>query len=182
MSTFNPSYQMQGTGSQFGAPLSTGVKVVTVAVLLLLVVLLVVLPALIPPSEWWAAVLAPSLLALILAVVALFCVRGFTVNQRELLIQRLFWPTRFSLTDLQRAYPDPEALRWSLRKAGNGGFLAYTGWFWSKRLGSFRAFVTDPARCVVLEFKHRKLVVSPDDPGRFVQTLGFNPESGRPQC
>lgn len=61
---------------------------------------------------------------------------------------------------------------------GNGGFLGYIGWFRSKRLGSFRAYVTDPPRCVVLEFEQRKVVVSPDDPRRFLEALGVAPGPG----
>jgi hypothetical protein len=30
----------------------------------------------------------------------------------------------------------------SLRACGNGGGFSFTGWYWSKSLGSYRAFVT----------------------------------------
>jgi hypothetical protein len=59
---------------------------------------------------------------------------------------------------------------------GNGGFFCWTGYFRNRRLGSFRALVTDPARCVVLEFSRFKLVVSPEKPEAFVRALDL-PES-----
>ncbi len=65
----------------------------------------------------------------------------------------------------------PTAMAGSLRIAGNGGLFSFTGWFWSRRLGRYRAFVTDPARSVVLKFSDRTVVVSPDVPEEFVAAL-----------
>ena len=59
----------------------------------------------------------------------------------------------------------------SLRTCGNGGFCSYTGWYWSQSLGTHRAFVTDPARTVVLRYARRTVVVSPGDPEAFTHAL-----------
>jgi hypothetical protein len=134
------------------------------------------------PGSLWVHWVVPALLLVVFGVVALFNVRGFAVQGRELLIQRMLWQTRFPLEELQKAYADPTAMKASLRLAGNGGFLAFTGWFRSKKLGRYRVFVTDPARCVVMEFKDRTFVVSPDDPQAFVEALGFPANPNRKGC
>lgn len=63
-------------------------------------------------------------------------------------------------------------MRGSLRICGNGGIFSFSGWFWNKRLGAYRALVTDGAKTVVLRFDKRKWVVSPDAPEEFVRELG----------
>lgn len=163
--------------SQFGAPWSRGIKLATWSVLGLVVGIGVILPLTLPPQVVWAATLGPVALVLTFGGVALFCVRGYTIRHRELWIQRSFWQTRLPLKDLKRAYVEPAAMKKTIRSCGNGGFMAYTGWFYNKRLGHYRAFVTDPARSVVLEFAKRKVVVSPDDPAAFVRALGFDPDA-----
>jgi len=165
----------RGLDEAFGAPWGRAVKSMTLlGVLIILAAGVVPLLWLAPESKAaWVRWLALGILIIVFGGTSLFSVRGFTVNGRELLIQRTFWQTRFPLDELRCAYADPNAMKGSLRIAGNGGFLAFTGWFRSKRLGSYRAFVTDPARCVVLEFKNRTIVVSPDDPKRFAQALGI---------
>lgn len=164
---------------QFGAPWGRGVKFATGVVVVLVVGLAFVLPLTVSRKEIWPAFLGPGIGVVVLGITALFCVRGYTIRHRELWIQRSFWQTRLPLKDLERAHADPEAMKGTIRSCGNGGFLAYTGWFRSRKLGNYRAFVTDPARCVVLEFTKRKVLVSPDDPAAFVRALGFEPDSRR---
>lgn len=164
---------------QFDAPWARSVKLATTFVLVLVVGLAVVLLLVVPRRELWAALVAPGIAVVILGITALFCVRRYTIRHRELWIHRSFWTTRLPLKDLERAYADPEAMNKTIRACGNGGFMSYTGWFRNKKLGTFRAFVTDPGRCVVLEFPKRKVVVSPDDPAGFVRALGFVPEETR---
>ncbi|HRT56219.1 MAG TPA: PH domain-containing protein [Candidatus Paceibacterota bacterium] len=164
---------------QFGAPWGRCVKRATAMAVIITLGVAGVLPWVLPPKDRWAGLIAPAAIGVTLAVTALFCVRGYTVRRRELVIHRLLWETRLPLGDLQSARQDPEALKGAVRMAGNGGFLAITGWFYSKRLGKYRAFVTDPARSVVLEFKNRKVVVSPEDPEGLITVLGFDPAASR---
>jgi hypothetical protein len=85
-----------------------------------------------------------------------------------LVVRRLGWSTRIPLEGLQSVVVDPDALKGSLRLAGNGGLYACTGLFRNKRLGLYRAFVTDLNRCDVLRLPKRPIVVSPDRPEEFV--------------
>ena len=100
-----------------------------------------------------------------------FMVRGYRIEPGGLQIRRLGWSTRLSLRELQSAEASPQAMKGSLRLMGNGGLFVFAGWFWSRTLGRYRAFVTDPARSVVLRFPDRTVVVSPDAPDEFARTL-----------
>jgi hypothetical protein len=108
---------------------------------------------------------------LIAVIAALFVVTAYEVDGTELLVRRLLWSTRVTLAGLTRAWHDPAALKGSIRLFGNGGLYSVTGLFQSRRLGRYRAFVTDPARAVVLKLPKRAVVISPADPEAFLQLL-----------
>ena len=103
---------------------------------------------------------------------ALFTIRGYTITPDAILVHRLFWATRLPRAGLQSARVDPQAIRWSIRACGNGGFFSASGFYWNKSLGFYRMFLTDPRRAVVLKFVRRTIVVSPDPPEEFVRELG----------
>jgi hypothetical protein len=119
------------------------------------------------PVRLWLS-LVP--LAIIL-LCALFAVRGYSITNNALLIDRLFWTTRIPLTELQSVKFDPAATHRSIRTFGNGGFFSFTGYFRNKELGSYRAFMTDRRRAVVLRFPSSVIVISPDRPEDFVSTI-----------
>jgi hypothetical protein len=100
-----------------------------------------------------------------------FMIRAYVITEDAILIRRLFWTTRLDRAGLKSAESVPGAMNKSLRTCGNGGGFSFTGWYWSKSLGFYRAFVTDLNRTVVLRFVTRTVVVSPDDPENFVSEL-----------
>jgi hypothetical protein len=101
---------------------------------------------------------------------ALFTIRGYTLTPDAILIHRLFWATRLPMVGLQSARFQPRVMRWSIR-CGNGGFYSITGFYWSKLLGLYRAFVTDMRQTAVLRYSRRTVVVSPSSPEEFVHQL-----------
>jgi hypothetical protein len=107
----------------------------------------------------------------ILIVAAFFTIRGFVLTRDALLVKRLGWNSKLGLTDLASAEVDSEAMSRSIRTFGNGGLFCFAGAFRNKRLGSFRAFATDPHRSVILKFPHRTVVVTPDSPDEFVAKI-----------
>jgi hypothetical protein len=141
--------------ASFGAPWGLSVRIITGAVVALMVTLAVVMPLVIPrdDGEWWAAFVGPGVLALIISVTSLFCVRGFAIRRGDLWVRRLFWETRVPLAGLKDAWADPEAMRRSIRST---------------------------KRAVVLEIGGRKVVVSPDRPSAFLRALGLDPKAGTP--
>jgi Bacterial PH domain len=119
------------------------------------------------PLRFWLGV---SPLAIV-ALCALFTVRGYSLTADALLIDRPFWKTRVPLRELQSVKFDPDLTRRSVRTFGNGGFFSFTGYFRNKELGSYRAFMTDRRRAVALRFPNYVIVVSPDRPEHFVSVI-----------
>jgi hypothetical protein len=117
----------------------------------------------------WAA--ATFLPLLILFASLLFAVRSYSLENNMLRVRRLFWHTDISLNSLTSAWASPEAMSGSLRLFGNGGLYSITGIFRNARLGTYRAFATDPRCAVVLELSPRKVVITPEDPDSFVRHL-----------
>jgi len=110
------------------------------------------------------------LLATVL-ITALFTVRGYTVTPDAILVHRLFWDTRLPCEGLVSATFEPKVMNRSLRICGNGGLFSFSGWFWSKNLGRYKAYVTDLNRTVVLRWEKRTAIVSPGDPEAFVREV-----------
>jgi hypothetical protein len=124
----------------------------------------VVVPLLLKNPVGW-------LVALILPAAALFIVRSYAIEPNVLAIRRLLWTTRLPLAGLQSAEVSPNVMRGSLRLFGNGGMFSITGLFRNRALGNYRAFVTDLTKTVVLRFPNRTVVISPENPERFVADI-----------
>jgi hypothetical protein len=103
---------------------------------------------------------------------ALFTIRGYTVTADSILVKRLFWDTRVPVADLQSVHFEPEVMRRSIRTFGNGGLFSFSGFYWNKHLGRYRAFVTDLRLTVVLRLPKRTVVISPETPEKFVKEFG----------
>lgn len=129
---------------------------------------------------WNVAMIGMPLI--VLAGALPFMVRGYVLTERTLEIKRLGWTTTLPLAGLVSAGGDAEAFRRALRLFGNGGLFSITGLFWSRKLGRFHAYATDPSRAVVLRYRNRSVVVTPHDPQQFivrVKTLAGLLPSGR---
>lgn len=154
--------------AEFAAPWGRSVRRVTALTCSLMAVI-----ALIGLLGWQSGDLAWRIGMVILPIgIALgalpWVVRGYRLTPRTLEVKRLGWRTVIGLTGLQAVTGDAEALRGAWRLFGNGGLYAISGVFWSRRLGRFRVWATDPARAVVLRFADRTVVISPDDPVKFI--------------
>jgi hypothetical protein len=158
-------------GRHFAATWSASLKIVSLAATFLLVGISLLIWFQLPKSELWLRALISATTLLMPVVCALFMIRSYRLEGRWLLIQRWLWQSRISLEGLRDASLDTEAMRQSLRICGNGGLFSFSGWYRSKRLGVFRAYVTDLNRTVVLTFPSRKIVLSPDRPEAFVDTV-----------
>ncbi|MCP5052607.1 MAG: hypothetical protein GY940_35895 [bacterium] len=161
----------------FDAPWSTGLKVITVFSILILIGTMLV-GLLIGPREtliWTISMVA--LPGIILVVMPFFAINGYTVTPQILYVNRPGRQSKIPLETLQSAEFDPGAMNKSFRTFGNGGFFSFSGKFRNKKLGSYRAFVTDTARSVVLKFfspgnqNQSIIVVSPGDPQRFISEI-----------
>jgi hypothetical protein len=160
------------TTIQFNAPWSRTVRNTTV--LSLVILALPMLAAIFAPMQ--PPLLALSLLLALppLLVAIMFCarVRGYTLTEQEIVVHRGFWDTRLALAGLRSVSGDAEAMRGSVRVFGNGGLFSITGRYWNRKLGWYRAYVTDQSRGVVLRYADRTIVISPHDPQQFIMRAG----------
>jgi len=153
---------------EFGAPwsrsLKTGSRLAVCVLFGIAVAGFVLVPARIPAAR----LLMVGLPVAIVVSALLSMVSGYTLTATALEVRRPLWTTSFALGELVSVAGDGEALQGSLRLFGNGGLLSFSGIFWNRRLGLFHAYGTDPGRGVVLKFKKRTIVITPDDPQRFI--------------
>jgi hypothetical protein len=120
------------------------------------------------PQVLWAATAVP------LAVVAGWfasCIRRYRLKDGDLVVEMPLRSVRFPLAGLVSAVPDRDALRGALRVYGNGGLGAVTGRFRSRRLGPFRAYLTDTGHAVTLRWPNLCVVVSPTQDAWFVEDI-----------
>ena len=156
------------TTINFRAPWGHTVRATTL--LAVGVLALVMLAAIFPPMPrpLLAVVLLIGLPPLILAVAFAYAVRGYTLTEDAIVVQRWMRNIRLPLAGLRTVTGDVDAMRGSLRVFGNGGVFSFTGRYWNRRLGWYRAFATDSGRAVVLRYADRTIVITPHDPQHFI--------------
>ena len=160
--------------THFSAPWCLTVKIITVLSLVLLL-------GAAAYGFWFFPSSAPVLLRLTVTLLPLaivlgtlpFVILGYDLAPGELRVARLGWQNRFTLADVTSVEINPEALRGSLRLCGSGGLFGFFGWFRNKTLGVYRAYGTDPKRAVVIKLNQRTIVLTPDQPERFVEELNY---------
>jgi hypothetical protein len=155
--------------AEFSAPWSRSLRLTTAAsVALLLTAMLAGL--LTGPRQllvWKVAMVGVPLVVLLSALP--FMVRGYVLTETHIEVRRLGWSTVLPLAGLVAVTGEPEGLRGSLRLLGNGGLFGFSGWFWNRRMGRFRAYATDTGRVVLLRYRDgRKVVVTPHDVQHFI--------------
>lgn len=158
--------------NEFRAPwgrLLTGTSIGIVALFAAIIVAGLVLWF--PAAPWWTFPLVTLTTIAVLVGALPFVVRGYAVSSQGILIRRLWWNTVLPRSAIRSAEFAPNAMSRSLRACGNGGAFSITGWYWNKRLGFYKAYVTDLNRTVVVRMSHRTAVLSPDDPQAFVAAV-----------
>jgi len=108
-------------------------------------------------------------LPLVILLASLLCrVRGYVLDEDAIVVRRTAWQTVLPLKDLKSVAGDATAMHGSLRLFANGGIFSFTGEFWNRKLGRYRALATDPERAVVLRYPGRTIVITPHDPQQFI--------------
>jgi len=118
---------------------------------------------------WIVAMVVIPLVILLTSV--FFSIRGYAIADDTLYIQRIGWNTKIDLSNLTSAEVNPQAMRNSLRKWGNGGLFSYSGKFYNRKLGNYQAYATDPSKAVVLKLRDRTIIITPEHPERFVSQI-----------
>ena len=160
----------------YPAPWSKSLIVTSILVVLLCLALACLLPLSfskeaisLPFNRLWV----PIALLLIPAGCLPFWIRGYSVTDDAIRIHRLFATKVLPRDGLKSAEVLPHIMRGSIRLCGIGGVFSFTGFFWNRKLRTYRAYVSDPSLAVVLKFTNRPVVISPGDPSAFVRDLGL---------
>ena len=166
----------------FRAPWSRSLRLRTIA-LSLLIALLAAAGFFLSIHASWVWQFSLIVLPIAIWVVSLLTmVRGYSLDDERFSIHRLaMWET-YSLRDLASVDGDAEATRGSICLLANCGLFSFSGRYWSRHLGLYRASLCDPARAVIIRMGGSTLVIAPHDPQQFIvrartfiKTLDFPP-------
>jgi hypothetical protein len=156
---------------EFGAPWGTALKTMSgmFTLLLLGIAWLGIRTQADMGVIWYASMVGMPLL--VLAIALSYVVLGYQLTGEQLRVRRLGWFSEWDLDGLEAVAADPGAMVASRRVLANGGLFSFSGRFRNRHLGLYRALATDPNRAVILRWSNRTLVITPDDPERFVREL-----------
>ncbi len=155
---------------EYKSPWGTALYIMSaVSVIIMLGIPLIIL--IIERNDWPIFNIIFILLPLMLIITVLFTIRGYILTPDVLFVKRLIWKTRIDLSDLVGVEVDPQAMEKSIRTFGNGGMFSFTGYYRNKKLGSYRAFVTNPKLSVILKFSNRTILITPNNPVDFTNTI-----------
>lgn len=120
-------------------------------------------------AKW--AMLACNIMSIYLIVNAYESVSGFSVRNGRLFVHRNAFrlARKYDLAKLTHIEIDPQAMMGALPLTYPFNFFSPV--CHSPLHGMFRAFVTDRANCVVMEFGKKTIVISPDNPQAFVEAV-----------
>jgi len=113
------------------------------------------------------------IIPLIFLTALLFAPRSYVINDREIIIRRLGADIKLPLSQIDevKCITRRQVGMFPLRTFGVGGFAGYYGKYWSKKLGSFNAYLTNGNDLVLIRCKNnRKYLISPQRPDDFVNT------------
>jgi Bacterial PH domain len=122
-----------------------------------------------------ARILTSVVMLLIYFITYAFCPLGYVVNYKELIIRRPLSNVTIKRTDIRSVEViDRQKLRGSIRIFGDGGLFGYYGKFRNSSLGQMTWYVTRRDKIVLVQTaKDKKIILSPDDPQRFVSEFNF---------
>jgi len=167
MATVNQVFQSAPMGRRVIAPLIIAAAAILAAVGVNYFVVLRQMPMGAPAPTRAIASFAPLIALFIVFPLFLFersRASQFGIEMNCLVLGR----KRFPLEGLIQVNRDPEIMRWAVRVFGNGGLGSIRGRFWSKRVGTFYAFMTGTENAVVLRWPDKVVAVSPADPEFFI--------------
>jgi transcriptional regulator with XRE-family HTH domain len=96
-------------------------------------------------------------------------VNSFTIKGGKLVIQHFLFKKSYDLAALTGIEACPHAMMGSVPLTFP--LVTLSAWYCNALLGTYRAFVTDPAHMVVMRFGKKTIVVSPDDPDAFIEAV-----------
>jgi hypothetical protein len=143
------------------------VSLVTCVVLLALPLGLFVVGEVPTLAAWGVALMS----VLILGITWALAPRAYEVDGHALVVHRGLGRVSLPLGEIRACRVDPSAMDRSWRLMGSGGLFGFFGLFRNARLGTYRAFATDPKQAVVIEAVGKPWVLTPAEPASFARKL-----------
>ncbi|MBT3983893.1 MAG: hypothetical protein HOE90_21230 [Bacteriovoracaceae bacterium] len=97
-----------------------------------------------------------------------FSVRGYRVETNELVILRTFHRDFIPIGEITSIEKIERLPKFTLRVFGNGGLFSFSGNYWSKGIGHFKAYVTNFDNLVMVTAAQKKMLISPDQPDELI--------------
>lgn len=129
----------------------------------------VALPVLVFVPQRFSSLTVLFLLAVVLVTYGL-SPRGFSLSPDGLRIHRPFGAHVLPFARIRSARRAQPGELGGLRTFGSGGMFGFFGWFWSRKMGHYRAYVTHRQDMVLVEAE-RTYLLSPERPDDFLRSL-----------
>ncbi|HWF20220.1 MAG TPA: PH domain-containing protein [Verrucomicrobiae bacterium] len=100
-----------------------------------------------------------------------FRIRSYEINSGNLVVHVGFGKKIFPLNGLQNVSLEERPFAGATKDAAMAGIWSYCGIFSSQKFGTFHAYATTPAQGALLTWADKKVLVTPDDTTRFMQSL-----------
>lgn len=152
---------MSGIRKRYKAPWDWLLITLTGGICTMLLILNYFVPNTIPTIITWSIILG----------CAAFGVYGYSIQDGKLKVLRLGWSKDIPLSNIKSAEVKPLAMMGSVQTWGIGGMFGYIGYFRNSILNNYTAYVTHRDKTVLIEIENEQIVISPDDPEVFVQSL-----------
>lgn len=108
---------------------------------------------------------------ILLLLILPFIITGYSIADNKLIIHRPFWKNTFDLFELNRIEINSSAMNNSLRLFGIGGAFSYSGIYSNNLVGKYKAYATSRKKSVVMYFNKEIIIVTPDSPDNFTNTI-----------
>ena len=107
---------------------------------------------------------------------------GYFVTPREIVVRRILGSVRIPLSDVTDVRSGGDILKGVLWLGGSGGLFGFFGKFRRPGMGTFMAYATRLDRLVLIERGNATpIVLSPDEPERFVEEVSRVLSDGDPE-
>ncbi len=164
----------------FSAPWNIATKLSTGLAVVILFALPMMLTQVDSPPELAAVVIGISVV--ILAISYLLAPRGYAVEGGNIEIRRSLFPVTIAGSEIECVKPlSKPDMGATMRVFGNGGLFGFYGVFYSRKLGRHKWYASRTNHLVGIETRGGGwVVISPDDPAKFVEAVGKPPKPPLP--
>ena len=161
---------------RFKASLDSVAKIVTIGVTVIFALALLLQISIIKSGEKVGPAFGVSLLLVFIYVICYSLHPSeYSITSTDIIIHRPIGKKFIAKSDILSIVPaDNEQMKWTIRTFGVGGLFGYFGKFANSKIGSMTWYVTRrDTMLIITTTSHAKIVISPDEPGTFLQQINL---------